>query len=61
MQQMGQNALSAPEKREGERSCLCENFSKQRLERQMGQQWMGDKPLPEIRQIAVHKAHLLSQ
>jgi hypothetical protein len=27
----------------------------------MGQQWVGDKLLPEIRQIAVHKAHLLSQ
>jgi hypothetical protein len=23
-------------------------FSKQRLERQTGQQWVGDKPLPEI-------------
>jgi hypothetical protein len=36
-------------------------FSKQKLERQKGQQWVGDKPLPEIGQIVVHKAHLLSQ
>jgi hypothetical protein len=36
-------------------------FSKQRLEKQKGQQWVGDKPLPEIGQIEVHKAHLLSQ
>jgi hypothetical protein len=26
-----------------------------------GQQQVGDKPLPEIEQVAVHKAHLLSQ
>jgi hypothetical protein len=36
-------------------------YSKQRLERQMGLQRAGDKPLPEIGQIVVHKAHLLSQ
>jgi ACR3 family arsenite efflux pump ArsB len=36
-------------------------FSKQRLERQKGQQWAGDKMMPEIGQIAVYKAHLLSQ
>jgi hypothetical protein len=35
-------------------------FSKQRLKRQKGWQRAGDKPLPEIGQIAVHKAHLLS-
>jgi hypothetical protein len=38
-----------------------QTFSKQRLERQEGQQWAGDKPLPEIRQVSLHKAHLLSQ
>jgi hypothetical protein len=36
-------------------------FSKQSLERQMGRQWMGDKPLPETGQTEVHKAHLLNQ
>jgi hypothetical protein len=36
-------------------------FIKQRLERQEGQQQVGDKLPPEIGQIAVHKAHLLSQ
>jgi hypothetical protein len=35
-------------------------FSKQRLERQKGQQWAGDKPLLEIGQIVLHKAHLLT-
>jgi hypothetical protein len=29
-----------------------QSFSKQRLERQKGQQWADDKPLPEIGQIA---------
>jgi hypothetical protein len=37
-----------------------QTFSKQRLERQKGQQWVGDKPLLEIGQIAIHKAHLRS-
>jgi hypothetical protein len=27
------------------------------LERQEGQQWASDKPLPEIGQVVVHKAH----
>jgi hypothetical protein len=36
-------------------------FSKQRLERQMGQQWKGDKPQPKIGEIEGHKAHFLSQ
>jgi hypothetical protein len=36
-------------------------FSKQRLERQKGPQQAGDKPLPEIGQVMVQKAHLLSQ
>jgi hypothetical protein len=36
-------------------------FSKKRLERQKGHQQMGDKPLPEIGQVAVCRAHLLSQ
>jgi hypothetical protein len=31
------------------------------LERQKGQQQAGDKLLPEIGHLAVHKAHLLSQ
>jgi hypothetical protein len=31
------------------------------LERQKGQQQMSDKLLPEIGQISVHRAHLLSQ
>jgi hypothetical protein len=38
-----------------------QTFSKQRLERQKGWQLAGDKPLPEIEQVAVHKDHLLSQ
>jgi hypothetical protein len=29
------------------------------LERQKGRQWEGDKLLPEIGQISVHKAHFL--
>jgi hypothetical protein len=37
------------------------NFSKQKLEKQKGQQLVGDKLLPEIVQVAVHKTHLLSQ
>jgi hypothetical protein len=36
-------------------------FIKQRLERQKGQQQVGDKLLPEIGQIEVNKAYLLSQ
>jgi hypothetical protein len=36
-------------------------FNKQRPERQEGQQWTGDKPLPKIEQVAVHKTHILSQ
>jgi hypothetical protein len=32
---------------------------KQRLERQKGRQQAGDKPLPEIELVAVHKTHLL--
>jgi hypothetical protein len=36
-------------------------LSKQRLERQKGQQQAGNKPLSEIGQVAVHKAQLLSQ
>jgi hypothetical protein len=77
MQQRGQGALNALEKGEGQGgwviSCCTregyrgkelistQTFSKQRLERQKGQQWVGDKLLPAIRQIGVHKAHLLSQ
>jgi hypothetical protein len=38
-----------------------QTFSKQSLESQKGQQQVGDKPLPEIGQVAAHKAHLLSQ
>jgi hypothetical protein len=38
-----------------------QTLSKQKLERQKGQQWAGDKLLPEIGQVVVHKAHLLSQ
>jgi hypothetical protein len=36
-------------------------FSKQKLERQKGWQQAGDKLLPEIGQVVVHKAHLLRQ
>jgi uncharacterized protein YqcC (DUF446 family) len=36
-------------------------FSRQSLERQKGWQWVGDKLLPELGQVVVHKAHLLSQ
>jgi hypothetical protein len=49
--------------REGVRSkeLICtQTYSKQSLERQTGQQWVGGKPLPEIGQIVIHKAHLLS-
>jgi hypothetical protein len=38
-----------------------QTFSKQRLERQKGWQQEGDKLLPEIGQVAIHKDHLLSQ
>jgi hypothetical protein len=34
-------------------------FSKQRLERQKGQQLVGDRQLPEVGQVADHKTHLL--
>jgi hypothetical protein len=37
-----------------------QTFSKQRLERQKDSQQADDKLLPEIWQIVVHKAHLLS-
>jgi hypothetical protein len=46
---------------EGKELISTGTFSKQRLERQKGQQRAGDKPLPEIGQTSVHKAHLLSQ
>jgi hypothetical protein len=48
--------------RRGKRKKLIfvETFSKQRLERQKGQQEASDKPLPEKEQVVVHKAHLLS-
>jgi hypothetical protein len=36
-------------------------MSKQAAERQEGQEGVGDKPLPEVRQLMDHKAHLLSQ
>jgi hypothetical protein len=36
-------------------------FSKQMLERQEGQQKVGDKLLLKIGQVVVQKAHLLSQ
>jgi hypothetical protein len=38
-----------------------QTFSKQRLERQKGWQRAGDKMLPEIGQVVVHKTHLMSQ
>jgi hypothetical protein len=60
-QQTGWGAVSIPEKGEQQGADLHANFSKQRLERQKGQQWAGDKPLPKIGQVEVHKAHLLSQ
>jgi hypothetical protein len=50
--------------REGERGkelISTRTFNKQKLERQKGLQWASDKPLPEIGQVVVHKAHLLSQ
>jgi hypothetical protein len=31
------------------------------LERQEGQEWASDKPLPEAGQVVDHRAHLLSQ
>jgi hypothetical protein len=36
-------------------------FSKQRLEKQKVQELVGDKQLPELGQVVVHNAHLLSQ
>jgi hypothetical protein len=51
-------AKSTWEKRGGARSWYA---CKQRLERQKGQEQACDQPLSEIRQVAVHKAHLLSQ
>jgi hypothetical protein len=46
---------------EGKELISMGTFSKQRLERQKGQQRANDKPLPEIGQVVFHKAHLLSQ
>jgi hypothetical protein len=61
MQQRWWDALSTPEKLgRGKELISTGTFSKQRLERQKGWQWEGDKPLPEIGQMVVHKAHLLS-
>jgi hypothetical protein len=40
---------------------LSRTISKQTLEREEGQQWMGDKPLPEAGQVVYHKNHFLSQ
>jgi hypothetical protein len=46
---------------EGKELISVQILSKQSLERQKGRQQVGDKPLPEIGQVVVHKAHLLSQ
>jgi hypothetical protein len=62
MQQRGWGALSAPEeRRERQELISARNFSKQRLERQMGQQRAGDKSLHEMVQKVFQTAHLLSQ
>jgi hypothetical protein len=45
---------------EGKVLIFAQTYSKQRLKSQKGWQWAGDKPLPEIEQVVVHKAHLLS-
>jgi hypothetical protein len=51
--------LKAHQRRgEGKELISTGTFSKQRLEMQKGQQWVGGKPLPEIGQIALF---LLSQ
>jgi hypothetical protein len=60
-QQREWGAVSAPEGGQGKELISVQTFSKQRLERQKGWLQVGDKLLPEIGQIAVHKAHLLSQ
>jgi hypothetical protein len=36
-------------------------LSKQTLERQEGQEWAGDKPLPDAAQVVDDSVHLLSQ
>jgi hypothetical protein len=61
MQQRGQGVVRVSEKVSEQGADLCTTFSKQMLERQKGWQQAGDKPLSEIEQVAVHKAHLLSQ
>jgi hypothetical protein len=61
-QQRGWGAVSTPEKGgKGKELISVWTSSKQRLERQKGHQRVGDKLLPEIEQVAVHKTHLLSQ
>jgi hypothetical protein len=60
-QQKGQESESAPEKEGETRSWSPLIISKQKLERQKGQQQAGDKPLPEAGQVVDHKAHFLSQ
>jgi hypothetical protein len=44
---------------EGQGADLHPNFSKQMAGK--AEQHVGDKPLPEIGQVVVHKTHLLSQ
>jgi hypothetical protein len=45
----------------GQGANLHELSVNKQLESQEGQQWVGDKPLLEARQVADHKGHLLSQ
>jgi hypothetical protein len=58
----GQGTVSTLEKGERSKELISMGtFNKQRPKRQKGWQQTGDKPLPETEQVAVHKAHLLSQ
>jgi hypothetical protein len=45
----------------GKELTSAQTISEQMLERQEGQEQVGDKPLPEAGQVADHRDHLLSQ
>jgi hypothetical protein len=46
---------------EGQRVDRHRTVSKQMNKRQEGQQWAGDKPLPEVGQVADCRLHILGQ
>jgi hypothetical protein len=62
-QQRGLGAVSLPEKGGGARSLSLHKLSvsKSWKGRRADRKQVGDKLLPEIDQVVVHKAHLLSQ